>query len=439
MEEIKFIIPEEVKKSFKEEDLKGLNVLGEIFTKQLAESAKGFIKAEDLQGKMSAALQSWAKDNNVTGDKLKQLEDSLTKLEGSLTEQGKALTSLKEAKARIAGDVTLKDMFHKSYDKLVDSIKSENKTVVIKADPDAIDSSLIEGRGAVSTATGADLVEQGKVDPNLYLKRRACDYVRDIADVATVAKVPETYAFDEEGDESGAIALVDENGLKPQVNLKLIRNKVDVKKAAGYIVVTEELMKFRTRAWARIQSLFRDKVYRDYENIITGEVLASASQYISTPLDGTIAKPTELDAIIAAMCQLEQLEFVPDTLVINPSDKWKLALTTSPSGQYIFAYATQGGKFNILSLNVITTNKVAAGSFLLGEAGTWKIEEELPQLRTGFVNDDFLHNRHTIVGEIFFIVYLPSNLAGAWINASFADVKEALAADGGTEQPTEQP
>ena len=128
------------------------------------------------------------------------------------------------------------------------------------------------------------------------------------------------------------------------------------------------------------------------------------------------------------------LNYQPNVLVINPADKWKLAMTTTPNGMLILPYIQNGGDFGLLGLRVITTNAIVSGEFLVGESGTWFIEEESPRLRTGLVNDDLIHNRMTLVGEIFFISYIPSNNAGAWLLGEFEDIREALTAEeeGGT-------
>ena len=191
-------------------------------------------------------------------------------------------------------------------------------------------------------------------------------------------------------------------------------------------MVTEEVLKWRQRVWAQILRLFQDKVGRDYEDKLTLDMLVNASAYTSTPLDDTIAEPTDFDAIIAAVLQLENLNYQPDVLVINPADKWKLAMTQTNNGMFILPYIQQGGQFGLLGLKVVTTTKINAGSFLVGEGGTWFIEREAEQIRTGLVNDDLIHNRMTIVGEIFYLSYVPSNNAGSFVSAKFADVKEAL-------------
>jgi hypothetical protein len=44
------------------------------------------------------------------------------------------------------------------------------------------------------------------------------------------------------------------------------------------------------------------------------------------------------------------------------------------------------------------------------------------------VNDDLVHNRMTIVGELFFLSYVPSNNAAGFVMGDFADIKSALSA-----------
>jgi hypothetical protein len=338
--------------------------------------------------------------------------------------------ALKENKAPKANLTGLKKLFIENYDALKTAVKERNIALEVKAaeDPSAIDDALIESTAnAISTTTGAPLQERIGFDPQFYAKRRDRQFIRDIAAVSVVAEIQETVVVDVEGSEDGSLAIVTENGLKPQVELKVIRNKYDKQKAAAFIVATEELMKFRTRLWAAIQRLFSDKVRRDYENLLTTSLLANATEYISTALDEKIKNPSKFDAIMAAMSQLESLNFNPDTLVINPADKWDMVMTKSDIGTYIMPYISQGGELKILSLHVITSNKIEAGKFLLGESETWKVEEETPRLRTGLVNDDLRHNRMTIVGEIYFISYVTSNNAGAWIMGDYADIQEAIA------------
>jgi len=411
-----FKLPEGVQ--FSENEQKAMTALSGWIAEIFSDYAKGQKTEDDFMKAVGDKLEA----SGFSESTLKSLQDSLRK-------QGETLNSLKEAANSPAVNISgLKGEFYKQFDNLKKAIKEGKENFRVKAIDEHIPDRIHTTANTVTTTTGAQIEEIIANDPNLYLKRRDRQYIHDIANVSYVQEVPEVYTFWEEGDETGVIGIVTENGLKPQVKLSLIKNQVEAKKAAGYIVVTEELMKWRPRAWAAVQRLFRDKVYRDYENLLTTQMLTNATSYIGTPLDGTITAPTDFDALIATILQGEQLNFQFDTLVINPADKWRLAMTQTPNGMFILPYIQNGGQFGLLGLRVITTNKVTAGTFLIGESGTWNIEEEAPSLRTGLVNDDLIHNRMTIVGEIFFLSYVPSNNAGGWVQGNFANIKEALSA-----------
>lgn len=392
------------------------------FVKGLSEAlTKAFNEAkEDGQKAMQEALVKFAKENNVS-------KEETEKMAAALKAQGEALKALKEnpAQRAVSG---LKAAFDANFDKLVDAIKSKKDNFVIKAVSEHTEGNIQTTENSITASGEAVLPERSGVNDSVFLKRKGRQYIHDIANVTVVDDIPEDYSFYDEGDETGTIAVVTENGLKPQVHLKLVKNRVESHKAAGYIVVTEEMLKWRPMLWAQIQRLFSDKVYRDYEKKLTTDLIAKAAAYSNTAMDDIKAAPTDLDAIIAAVAQLEALNFMPDVLIINPNDKWKIAMTESTNGALILPYITNGGEFRPLGLRVITSTEMTAGTFMVGESGTWFVQEENPQMRTGLVNDDFIHNRMTIVGELFFLSYIPTSYTGSFVKATFTEVKEAMKA-----------
>lgn len=412
-----FVIPTGI--DFSDSEKKGLEAMANHFTEQFKQFSEGKLSEKEMIEKMNARLKEWADEQGISKEKLEKMSESLKK-------QGEMLTSLKERGGLTPQYKGLRGAFEKNYDKLVDAIKGQKSGFSIKAVDEHDEGKIQTTANSISSTSGAVLIDSVENNNGLFLKRRGRQYIHDIANVTVVDEVPETYTYTEEGDEDGAIAIVSENGLKPQVHLKLIRNQVNAKKAAGVIVVTEELMKWRSRVWAAIQRLFTDKVWRDYEKLLTTDMITNATGYVGTPLDDTIESPTDFEAVIAAILQLETLNFHPDVLVLNPADKWRLSMTETKNGTFILPYIQNGGEFGLLGLRTIVTTEIEAGTFILGESSTWFIEEEAPQLRTGLVNDDLIHNRMTIVGEIFFLSYVPSNNAGSFIKAKFTDIKEAL-------------
>ena len=374
-------------------------------------------KKESLEA-MQKALKEWGEKNSVP-------KEELEKINNVIKAQGEALKALKENPIgkNVGG---LKAAFDEHYDELVKAIKERRSGFEIKAVNEHTATSIQTTDNSIDAQGNAIAQEIIGNNYDVFGIRRGRQYIHDIASVSVVDKVPEVFNFWEEGDETGAIAVVTENSVKPQVHTELIKNQVDAQKAAGYMVVTEEMIKWRPFLWSQIQRLFNDKVWRDYEKLLTTQLIAETAAYANTAWNDTIANPTDLDAIIAAVAQLEATNFRPDVIVLNPNDKWKLALTETTGGMLILPYIQAGGEFRLLGLRVITTTEIAAGTFMVGEAGTWFIQEERPSLRTGLVNDDLIHNRVTIVGELWFLSYVPSNNDGSFVKATFASVKEAL-------------
>lgn len=406
------------KHGYTDKDLVGLEAIASTLNESI--QAKGMAMSEADYKKI---IEDVGKEYDIQNETIKQLQNDFI-------EQTKKLNALNESKlSRIEKAISpLQEAVYKNFDGLVDAIKNKKRDFVIKAidehDPDLI----ITTTNIVNQTAGTIPLDTTiGTDPTLHRVRRARRFIREIANVTRVTDLPGVFKWFEEGDEEGAFAIVAENGLKPQVGLSLVLNYVEPQKAAGYMVVTEEVVRYRETAWSFIQRLFREKLERDYADILYNELIVNAVAYPGSALDGTIANPNDIQAIMATLAALEGLNYIPDTLVINPQDKWRLLAEVGTNGQFIFPFIANGtSEFSLLGLNIIESTLVPVGEFYVGESGTWYIQETAPELRTGLVNDDLIHNRMTIVGEVWFLSYIPSSNAGSWIHGDFETIKAQL-------------
>jgi HK97 family phage major capsid protein len=282
-----------------------------------------------------------------------------------------------------------------------------------------------------------DLVEGMSIEA-FVAKRRGVQFINEIASVTTVAQIDQFKSWLEEGSEQGAFAIVAEGGLKPLVSYDLVRNYSTYKKVAGKYVVTEEFQKFRNNAYNIIRGLIQDKLVRDYTALLVTDLNAAAAAYAGTALDDTIVAPNDYDAIAAAASQVMALNFYPDVIVINPADAWRIRLTKDANGNYIFPVATDGGVTSMLGLRVFQSTYQTAGSFTIGEAGLFKIEQEPVTVRMGYgvtvtgaspvtaVVSDFDNNQFRVIVETYFHDFLPTPYAGSFVKTTFATVKAAL-------------
>jgi hypothetical protein len=298
------------------------------------------------------------------------------------------------------------------------------------------------GNGTIdSSALPDDLVHSFSVGEFID-KRRPYEFVFDFANRNTVAKVEKYKRWQEEGNEEGAFALVDEGGLKPLVQGKLVDKVSTAKKIAGKIIVSDEFEKWRRDALNQIRRLVRQKIVRDYAVSVTNDLVTNAPSYTGTDLDGTIPANllTDYHAIGALAAQIETLEFMPDTLFINPQDKWRLGLSQDADGAfYLNIPAGTAGIPTMLGFTVITSTRVTAGSFGLAESGLWNLEEEAIRLKAGYgisvtkdganvteVEHDLDHNRFRVILEMYFHSFIGANNGGSYAFDTFANIRTAL-------------
>ncbi len=367
---------------------------------------------------------------------------SIKGLRSTLIKQSEDIIALQERTQKKASENPLaaalekalpeveKRMAAKGNDK--SEVKFNIRAAAIMALPNTID----------ETAVPQDLIESMAMDA-FVKKRRGVQYIYDIADRNVVSELTEYRTWLEEGNEQGAFALVAEGGLKPLVSTALVRNVSKYKKIAGKYVVTEEFTKFRREAYAIIRQLINDKMIREYNAILSADLTTASAGYTGSAFDDTFAAPNDYDAVGVIASQIMALSFIPDTLVLNPADLWRIRLTKDSEGRYLFPVVTTDGQTSMLGFNIITSTYQALGRFKLLETGLYKIWEEPITVRMGYgitvttatvsgstvvtnVESDIDTNRMRVIVETFFNDYLATNHIGSLVDASFAVVKAAL-------------
>lgn len=402
--------------------------------------SRGFQNADAVSKQITDTLQGLNLDALRSFDPTK-INDSVLKLAGEV-EKIKQMPlggeqRMNAIKALLADENNMK-LIERAFN------KTSGQTVTLNT------------RAAVSAMTTGNVVSDGDIPEDILnsfsvdsfvKKRRPNEFIFDIADRSTVAEITEYKTWLEEGDEEGAFAVVSEGAVKPLVSKTLVRNTSKYKKVAGKRVYTEEFAKFRKEAYRILEQLFNDQLLRNYAALLVTELDAKAASYVGTSLDDQFTNPTDYHAIGAVAAQIESLDFVPDTLIINPQDKWRIGLQQTTDGAFMVTIpmVSNGGGVTMMGFTVVTSNRVPVGSAYLGEGGLFKIEDEAVTIRMGYginvttgvigtsgasgvtaVDHDFDNNRFRIIAETFFHAYIGTNYSGSFVKFNFATVKSAL-------------
>lgn len=401
---------------------------------------QGFKKETDINAMIQQAL------SGLDVEALKKFK--IDEIQTSVRNVASAIDKINQARASQTADGkkvnALKEVF--KNEKFLNRVQQlwDRKEGVISLDAkqaaDIMTTATAVDYGSVTIPE--DILESFSVD-TLARKRFPREYIYDVASRRTVPKITEYKTWLEEGDIEGAFAIVAEGGLKPLVSAELVRNISKYRKVAGKRVYTEEFAKFRQEVYNIIEDILNDKLLRDYADILTVDLLTWAGAYVSSALDAQFDEPTDYHAIAAAAAQIEALNFVPDLLVLNPQDKWRIGMQQGTDGHFFIniPMINPSGQVQMLGFRVVTSNKITAGTFLLGESGLYKIEDEPITVRLGYgvtitkdganvtdVQSDVDHNRFRIIAELFFHDYVATNHTGAFVEGDFDDIKTALTA-----------
>lgn len=140
-----------------------------------------------------------------------------------------------------------------------------------------------------------------------------------------------------------------------------------------------------------------------------------------------VVSPQNIDVLGQALLQVTMAEFVPDAVVMHPSEWLRIRLLKDADGNYIFGDPEVQQVPRIFGVPIVPTLGMATGKFLAGSFGQaatifdrWDARVEV-----GFVNDDFTRNLVTLLGEERLALAVKRPLA--MVYGDFTAAKTAIA------------
>ena len=152
-------------------------------------------------------------------------------------------------------------------------------------------------------------------------------------------------------------------------------------------------------------------------------IFTAAATYTATALDGTVEMANKADAIRAAILQMRNLNFYPDVVMLNPSDRASIDLTKDSTGHYI-----SDELFRLIrGVEIVESTYVKAGDFLVADTSKWNVRPYKGiRVEFGWVDDDFQKNLFTVICEERLHSYFASVDQGAFVKGAFATIIAAL-------------
>ncbi len=266
-----------------------------------------------------------------------------------------------------------------------------------------------------------------------------------LVQLATVSSTGSpTYSYTEMLPKEGGYAFVAEGAVKPQIDFKWENRFAEPKKAAAYEILTEEAATdiVRMEATARDFLLKRHNLHKAnavYFGDGTGENPTGATVYGRSFVAGdmalAVATPNFMDVVNACVTDVyttqaftDQASYMANLVLVNPVDFF-LELVSAKDANGLPLYP-QAGLFNEVVIGGITIRpwaKIPSGKIFVGDMKVYNVINYIPfSIRIGWINDQFITNKFTMLGESRYFAFVKNLDQAALIYDDIETIKTAI-------------
>ena len=255
--------------------------------------------------------------------------------------------------------------------------------------------------------------------------------IRDIVNMGTTASKFVTYISQSV---QTASSWIDEAGVKISGQPSYEEISEEVKKIAGTVKISKEMLSDLAFVQSEINRDLMASVDQAIEaallngavgginGILTNSVTFSAGTFA-----GTVVTPNISDVIRVAIAQIQNANFEPTHVVLNPEDVAAMQLTKTSTGEYTYPMFLMDVN-KVANLTVVSTTNMVAGTFLVGDFSKSNVRmREAMNVQVGYVNDDFQRNMVTILAEARLVQYVKANDYPAFVDGNIATAIASLA------------
>lgn len=205
----------------------------------------------------------------------------------------------------------------------------------------------------------------------------------------------------------------------------------EVKKIAGYVKVSKEMLEDLSFVRSEINSDLMSQLATDIDNaLINGaggtSITGILNQGISAFAAGTFANAVPSanisDVIRVAKSQIEAANYMPTHVLLNPEDAAKIHLTKSSTGEYTYPmFVPANGQMRVADLAVVVSNNIAADTYVVGDFSKFNIRMRNDMaMSVGLDQDDFTRNMVTILAESRLVAYVKDNAKAAFVTGTLS-------------------
>lgn len=377
---------------------------------------------EEVKKEVNSLVEKY---NELTGTQQKQIDE----LEGKIKKFMEEGASRSKALSLSLSDHIVKELEGTHKDAFDQFALTKKGGPTISIDTKAVGDM---STSASLTETAGTIIPETRV-PGIKMLIERTTRMRDLLPGGATTSNQILYVKEVAGE--GAITTVAEAGQKPQIDFDLQSAVAPVKKIAGHVKISEELLTDlpAMSGFLGVRIPQKIKLVEDVQifsgdgsgNNITGlNVNANDGTGSGIVVDNTNAAIQEWDVLVAAASERHQSEYNVNAYVLNTQDFDQMLLQKDTQGRYIAPFIWQNGIPTLRGIPIFLNNVITAGNFLAGDFRMGAQLFDRMGVNVRFYDqdeDNAQKNQITVVGEER--LALPIYYDDAFTYGNFATLK----------------
>lgn len=363
-------------------------------------------------------------------EEITSLKEAIGKMEDVMQKQGEEIAKAKNSHVN-ATATTLAGEFTKAIRENAQILKDLKNA----KSSTGMNTILVKAAGTMTTANySGGTVGLSDLEVGVTRVQRRQPFLRELVNSGTTSS--KYVVWIEQSNPDGGAGMTGEGLAKSQADFDLVESSMEVRKITAYIKVSKEMIDDISFVEAEIRNELVELIQLQLDAQIlggagTGVTMKGIEAYATTFAAGAFADAipaaNNFDVLRVAINQVEIENFMPNYIIMHPTDAAAMDLVKATDNNYILPpFISQNGTI-VKGLPVITNTGITVGNFLVGDfsKSNLRVREDIT-LAVGYENDDFTKNFVTILGEARAVHYVKANQTKAFVKGVFATAKAAL-------------
>lgn len=393
---------------------------------------------EEMEKALDAKFKAVQEDLRKAQESGEATDKEIEKLHAAIEKSGNALEEFINAQK----ERTVQG-FQEQLDKFLKENESKLKEIH-KAGTGSIEF-IPKEVGTITTASGSNATTPS----HLFHDNLGNFNFRDdqpLINYATVTNTDKpTYSYSELEPKDGDYTFVAEGAEKPQIDFKWTNRFAEPFKIAAYEVLTEEAV----TDVARMESVAREYLRKKHDLFKADRLYFGTGnagqpsgatvygrQFVAGNMANAVQSPTFMDVINAGITDIytthnytDETPFMANLVLVSPMDFFlQMVAAKDFQGRPLYP---QAGLFNSVTIGGVTIKpwaKIPAGKIFLGDMKKVNLINYVPfSIRIGWINEQFIYNTFTMVGESRYFQFVKNFDRQAFIYDDIATIKTAIA------------